>query len=93
MKEEKKQKRPEPSWRGEPNRIWRGRIVEILRAVERGDWITITQLMNRLLTYELFREAGTDAWLSGVLDSLRRDGMIAIQPDPNFTDTRIQLQQ
>lgn len=93
MKEEKKQKRPEPSWRGEPNRIWRGRIVEILRSVERGEWITIIQLMDRLLTYELFREAGTDAWLSGVLESLRRDGMIAIQPYPNFTDTRIQLQQ
>jgi A/G-specific adenine glycosylase len=32
MVEAKPQKRAEPSFRGQPNRIWRGRIVELLRA-------------------------------------------------------------
>lgn len=93
MKEEKKQKRPEPSWRGEPNRIWRGRVVEILRSVRHGEWMTVQQLIDRLLKHELFREEGTDVWLAGLLDGLRRDAIIAVQPATDFTDTRIQLQQ
>lgn len=93
MKEEKKQKRPEPSWRGEPNRIWRGRVVEILRTVESDTWITTQQLIDRLLPGELFCGEDTGDWLQNLLDGLRRDGIVAVRSAPAFADTQIQLQQ
>jgi len=42
-------KRPEPSFRGEPNRIWRGRVVEILRPLVNGTEMSASGIIRRLL--------------------------------------------
>jgi A/G-specific adenine glycosylase len=42
-------KRLEPSFRGEPHRIWRGRIVDILRSLANGTEISASDVLARLL--------------------------------------------
>ncbi len=82
MAEAQRQKRPEPSWRGEPNRIWRGRVVEILRGSASGQWTNSAQILARLFTGEVFtdeEETEMRAWLHGLAEGLRRDRLVEVR--------------
>lgn len=94
MKEEKKQKRPEPSWCGEPNRIWRGRVVELLRTVESGKWITVGRVAAHVFAEDGVREKSEFAvWFERLLAGLQRDGLLAVEQHAVFSRTRLRLQQ
>jgi hypothetical protein len=67
----------EPSHRGKPNRIWRGRIVELLRSLGPGEAMEFRELMSRLLENE---EDGDRPWLEHVLAALERDRIIDRDP-------------
>lgn len=63
----------EPSHRGKPNRIWRGRVVELLRSLQPGAAIERDELRSRLLGTE---QEGDRPWLDRILTALERDGLI-----------------
>ena len=63
----------EPSHRGKPNRIWRGRIVDLLRSLEPGETVGRDELQSRLLGTE---QEGDRPWLDRILTALERDGLI-----------------
>jgi A/G-specific adenine glycosylase len=63
----------EPSHRGKPNRIWRGRIVELLRGVPPDQTMGITELRTRLFPTE---EDTDGPWLERIVAALERDGLI-----------------
>ncbi len=63
----------EPSHRGKPNRIWRGRIVEILRGLPPGQTMGLTELRSRLFPIE---EETDGPWLEHIVAALERDGLI-----------------
>ncbi len=77
-------KRKEPSYRGQPNRIWRGKIVELLRALPARKTLSTTTLLHKLFppaTSQLFADmpATNDReWLEGILHGLEKDGIIRI---------------
>lgn len=66
-------RRPEPSHRGIPRRIWRGRIIEVLRGLNGRGSISARDLGNAV-------EAGSGrkdlAWLAGVVRGLEADGLV-----------------
>lgn len=94
MKEEKKQKRPEPSWCGEPNRIWRGRVVEFLRAIEHGKWVTVESVVAQVFAEEVRQPEQEFAyWLQQLLAGLQRDALVAVEQSEFFFRTRLRLQQ
>lgn len=68
-----KQKRTEPSFRGEPNRLWRGRIVEALRGVDDG---TSDRRLFRAVTGTPLHDTNDREWFRGILAALRRDGIV-----------------
>jgi A/G-specific adenine glycosylase len=63
----------EPSHRGKPNRIWRGRIVDLLRGLDPGTAIGLQELRSHLLGTE---QDGDQPWLERILAALERDGLI-----------------
>jgi A/G-specific adenine glycosylase len=68
--------KPEPSYRGVPNRIHRGRIVERLRRVKEGSWITVGALTRKVF------EDSTKAdvkWIERILRVLERDGLVQVK--------------
>jgi hypothetical protein len=68
--------KPEPMLRGEPRRLWRGRIVEVLRNEPEG--IRLGELLNRLVPQELF-ETGTNTdrrELIALAETLLEEGLI-----------------
>ncbi len=67
-----KPKRAEPSFRGEANRLWRGRCVEILRRV-RGHHQAATSLAHGLIGDH---NAEDMTWFDKLLDGLVRDGIV-----------------
>jgi A/G-specific adenine glycosylase len=69
--------RREPSFRGIPNRIHRGRLVEILRSTGKRP-IALNQLGKRL--YPDFSRSH-HRWLATILSSLERDGLVRISGD------------
>lgn len=74
MKETVRAKRPEPLFRGEPRRLWRGRVVELLRSSGAAG-VTRTALSASVLG----REA-TDVerqWLDELVVMLERDGLVS----------------
>lgn len=80
MSEVRKEKRSEPSWNGTPNRIWRGRIVQILRGVEAEQTMTVDEITTQLFPTMLFHseEEHQTQWLRSVLAGLERDGIVEI---------------
>lgn len=68
--------KPEPSLRGEPRRIWRGRMVEILRGERRG--MRVGELIDRLIPAGLFDkdERKDRRELLAVAEALLNEGMI-----------------
>lgn len=89
MQEIRKEKRPEPSWKGTPNRIWRGRVVQMLRELEGNTTLSFGEVEQRLFAelhqseslFEMNDEARhTRAeWLVALLTGLERDGILEIQ--------------
>lgn len=74
MRETVRARRPEPLFRGEPRRFWRGRVVEVLRSTG-ASGITLARLATTLL--------GADAtdderqWLQDLVGILERDGLVS----------------
>jgi len=77
----KRKAKAEPSHDGVPNRLYRGRIVEVLRNLDgRGD-IGLRELGKRIKTP--FKKSD-EAWLSSLLHSLERDGLVkTVMRSPN----------
>lgn len=74
-----KTKRAEPSRFGIPNRIWRGKTVEVLRNVPHGVALAEGELFTRAI-----ERPATDAdaeWFRGLLAALERDGVVALASD------------
>jgi A/G-specific adenine glycosylase len=69
-----RQRRPERTLRGEPLRLWRGRIVQLLRDHD-GD-IQVTMLEERIFDAVSSMERDT---INGMLDGLVRDGLIKVK--------------
>jgi A/G-specific adenine glycosylase len=60
-------RRDEPSWRSVPNRIWRGRIVEMLRGTMKG--MTIAAIAKQL-------KCDDREWLRRIVAGLERDRVV-----------------
>ena len=69
----KRRTKPESGRSGIPNRIYRGRIVEALRALGRGQSMTPGTLARKAV--DDFNK-GDRGWFDSVLESLERDGLI-----------------
>jgi A/G-specific adenine glycosylase len=63
----------EPSHRGKPNRIWRGRIVELLRGLASDESIGLAELRTRLFQTE---EETDGPWLEHIVAALEHDGLV-----------------
>ncbi len=88
------ERRREPSHRGTPNRIWRGRVVEQLRSVEADDWLAAETLLRRLMGPSLFEADGQDerTWFRALLQGLEKDAIITIAKDaPRAEDLLLRL--
>lgn len=69
--------RPEPELRGVPRRVWRGRIIELLRSEPEG--VRALEIIDRLLQGGLFPETSVAerAAIVSMLDTLIDEGLIA----------------
>jgi A/G-specific adenine glycosylase len=81
-------RRSEPSRAGIPNRIYRGRIVEILRQKAHQDGVTAGALGRTV--YPGFSRRDAD-WLDRLLDALKSDGLIEIRGGRRQAERRIVL--
>ncbi|TAE24078.1 MAG: A/G-specific adenine glycosylase [Candidatus Kapaibacterium sp.] len=81
LREVERVKKQEPTFEGKPNRIWRGRIVQILRGVEASEWYSGEQLYNQLFSASLFTTTPREQWLLEILRTLEREAIVEIQPD------------
>ena len=74
MKTGARPKRGEPMFRGEPRRLWRGRVVEHLRHIGQ-DGITDSALAKGVLGADATDEER--AWLRALVTVLERDGVVS----------------
>ena len=88
MREARKKPRREPSMRGVPNRIYRGRLVEELRRAPRGRALPAAMLGRRILPG--FGEA-QHRWLGGILAGLERDGLVRVRGNSALTRRKVSL--
>lgn len=80
--------RREPSLDGVPNRIYRGRIIqELSRSNRRGR--TRADVLGRRI-YPRFTHRH-DRWLSGLLASLQRDGLVVLHGDGSLSTRHVSL--
>ena len=66
----------EPTYAGIPRRIWRGRIVEILRNERDSRPLTIRQVGRRINSTLDSRELPGLRWIAELVRSLERDGLV-----------------
>lgn len=79
MREAVRAKKKEPSFRGLPNRIWRGRVVEALRSPVHADGMGMRTLFTRITATP---PSDDDMqWFGTIVDALRKDGMIVVEGD------------
>jgi A/G-specific adenine glycosylase len=78
----------EPSLAGVPNRLYRGRIIEVLRAKKRSQRVRVGALGRQI--YPMFSRRN-DRWLGGLLEALRRDGLIVIHGNGSVQAQRVSL--
>jgi A/G-specific adenine glycosylase len=71
--------RQEPSHNGIPNRIYRGRIVEVLRSGNGRSRMGLRDLGRRIKTP--FRKS-EEEWLRAIVHGLERDGLVKTITDP-----------
>lgn len=69
----KRTAKPECGRRGIPNRIYRGRVVEALRTLERGQSMTRGTLARKAMSDFKIEDR---RWFESLLESLERDGLI-----------------
>lgn len=94
MAEVQRVKKPEPSWRGEPNRIWRGRVVELLRSCKPGHWLATTDVLAHLWPGELFTEEdAARTWLHAIAESLQRDRIVELRSADGVPCAALRLAQ
>ncbi|MCS6809321.1 MAG: hypothetical protein RML40_11120 [Bacteroidota bacterium] len=106
MKEQRKRRqRHEPSYYGIPNRIWRGRVIQILRGLQRSETITLVQLRTLLLSdyrkkacisstdQQSKQFSDDDVWLLTLLQGLARDNMVDIQCSDTPSDSANDIAQ
>lgn len=95
MRAETPPKRTEPSYMGQPNRIWRGRIVELLRAIPPDKYLSMQEILDALFPPALFEPESRERcdWLHMILTGLEKDRIIAILPDKNEHPLSVQLQR
>jgi len=67
--------RPEPSYRGVPNRIHRGKIVEELRQLNGRKTISREILVKRVLAGS---GKGNEKWVKDILAGLEKDGLVKV---------------
>ena len=68
-----RQSRVEPGRGGIPNRIYRGRAIEILRNLEPGTSMSSSSLARKVMTDFTKRDV---PWFRSLLERLERDGMV-----------------
>jgi A/G-specific adenine glycosylase len=73
MSEASKPRREEPSFEGKPNRIWRGRIVDVLRT-ETG-FLTEEELFAKVFQRPMTADADRE-WLHATITGLRSVGIV-----------------
>jgi A/G-specific adenine glycosylase len=81
-------RRTEPSQAGVPNRIYRGRVIELLRAERGTAGLAVARLGRRIFPRYTHHQ---EAWLGSLLEGLRRDGLIRILHRKPFHRTRVSL--
>jgi A/G-specific adenine glycosylase len=72
-------RRPEPMYDGIPQRIWRGKIVQKLRALDGMQSVSMQRLGKSIR--QNFRRSELP-WLTSVVDLLRNDGLVAVRHTP-----------
>jgi len=70
-------KRPEPSFNGTPNRLWRGKVVEVLR-YSNPTGITTTALYKKAITTKPPTKTDKE-WFQNLLLKLERDRLITVR--------------
>lgn len=78
MAEEGTAKKREPSFRGVPRRLWRGRFVDYLRILPPGEYLLPAELVVRVLGSA---EPAEVEFAGVVFQALLRDGLIEYVPD------------
>jgi A/G-specific adenine glycosylase len=78
----------EPSLNGIPNRIYRGKLIEILRTEGARSGVRAEILGRRIVPHFLPRH---ETWLRNLLDALRRDGLVQLREDQPFRRTLVRL--
>lgn len=79
MLEARRPRAAEPMFRGEPHRLWRGRAVELLRALP-----TDADVSFRRLFRQLTKTSPTDAeleWIRTLVHGIARDGLVHVHGD------------
>lgn len=66
-------RKPEPSYDGIPHRIWRGRIIQILRSLNGNGSISFDEL--GIVLKQNFRK-NNSLWLFSLIGKLRKDGLV-----------------
>lgn len=69
MQPGERKKSIEPAFRGEPQRLWRGRIIEALRGIDAGCTTTVRALCTRVLGEHSSDERD---WFEAILQALER---------------------
>lgn len=72
-------KKIEPSFDGVPNRIWRGRVVQLLRKVPPSEYVTFQDISNQLFSASLFTTTEQEQWFITLMQGLERDTIVEIQ--------------
>ena len=78
----------EPSFRGVPRRIYRGRILEALRALPPGTSMASHELGRRVIRGFSARNA---RWLDSLLQAMARDGLLQLKRDGSPHGARARL--
>ncbi len=76
------EKKKEAGFQGTPNRIWRGKIVEILRNSDDGKWCDSSKVLQLIMPPALFSaapESETRIWLHKIVRGLERDGLLEVK--------------
>ncbi len=76
----------EPMYDGIPRRIWRGKIIETLRAIDDGRSIPLLRLGKSIK--KNFTK-GELPWLAGVVNRLERDKLVSIQTRASTAHVRL----
>jgi A/G-specific adenine glycosylase len=71
-----KRSNPEPGRNGIPNRLYRGRIVDILRTLKGKRTVSADSLGSRIKENFTLRDRN---WLNELLHALQRDGLVALR--------------